>query len=64
VAAPITQIAAVRTPAMITGSASGSSTMVSDCRRVMPTPSAASVDGGNRQPFNPVIVFRSTGSIE
>jgi len=63
VAAPITQIAAVRMPAMITGSASGNSTMMSDCRRVMPTPSAASLIAGST-PCNPVMVFRSTGSME
>ncbi len=62
VAVPITQTAAVLMPAMITGSASGSSTIVSDCRRVIPTPSAASVIAGS-MPCNPVIVFRSTGSM-
>ena len=62
VAVPITQTAAVRTPAMITGSASGSSTMVSDCRGVMPTPSAASMMAGSI-PCSPVMVFRKTGSM-
>ena len=62
-AAPITQIAAVRMPAMITGSASGSSTMASDCRCVMPTPSAASLIAAST-PLRPVMVFRSTGSME
>ena len=45
------------------GSASGSSTMVSDCRDVMPTPCAASVRAGS-MPCRPVMVLRRTGSIE
>jgi len=60
---PITQTAAVRMPAMITGSASGSSTDNSDCCSVMPTPWAASRTAGS-MPFSPVIVLRSTGSVE
>ncbi|MHC2576372.1 hypothetical protein ACVMHR_001111 [Bradyrhizobium diazoefficiens] len=63
VAVPITQTAAVRMPAIITGSASGSSTRTSDCRAVMPTPSAASISAGS-MPFSPVMPLRSTGSIE
>ncbi len=47
VAVPITHTAAVRMPAMITGSASGSSTMRSDCRDVMPTASVASMMAGS-----------------
>ncbi len=60
---PITHTAAVRMPAMITGSASGNSTMMRDCRAVMPTPCAASVNAGS-MPCRPVMVLRSTGSIE
>ena len=60
---PITQTAAVRMPAIMTGSASGSSTMTSDCREVMPTPLAASISAGS-MPFSPVMPLRSTGSIE
>ena len=48
---------------MITGAASGSSIIHSDCRSVMPTPRAASVSTGST-PFSPVMVLRSTGSIE
>ena len=59
----MTQTAAVRMPAIITGSASGSSTMISDCRRVMPTPLAASISAGS-MPLSPVMPLRSTGSIE
>ncbi|MGY3443198.1 hypothetical protein ACVW17_003199 [Bradyrhizobium sp. USDA 4473] len=50
-------------PAMITGSANGSSTVNSDCRGVMPTPRAASSNAGST-PFSPVMVLRSTGSME
>ena len=50
-------------PAIITGSASGSSTMNSDCRAVMPTPWAASISAGS-MPLSPVMLLRSTGSIE
>ena len=60
---PITHTAAVRMPAMMTGIASGSSTMVSDWRGVMPTPCAASRMAGS-MPCNPVMVLRSTGSTE
>jgi hypothetical protein len=62
VAVPITHVAAVRMPAMMVGSASGSSTISSDCARVMPTPRAASLTAGS-MPLSPVIVFRSTGSM-
>src|SRR5262249_48820328 len=50
-------------PAMMTGSASGSSTENSDWLDVMPTPWAASTSEGST-PFSPVMVLRSTGSIE
>jgi hypothetical protein len=50
-------------PAMMTGSASGNSTIRRDCEGVMPAPCAASSTAGS-MPFKPVIVFRSTGSIE
>ena len=60
---PITHTAAVRMPAIITGSASGNSTVNSDCEDVMPTPSAASTIAGST-PRSPVMVLRSTGSIE
>ncbi len=63
VAVPITHTAAVRMPAMMMGSASGSSTMNSVWRGVMPTPSAASLIAGSR-PTMPVTVLRSTGSME
>ncbi len=63
VAVPITQTADVRMPAIITGSASGNSTVNSDCRGVMPTPWAASRIAAST-PFRPVMVLRSTGSIE
>jgi hypothetical protein len=63
VAVPITQTAAVRMPAIITGSASGNSTLSNDWRGVMPTPCAASRIAGST-PFRPVMVLRSTGSME
>ncbi len=50
-------------PAIITGSASGNSTMNSDCRDVMPTPCAASRIAGST-PCRPVMVLRNTGSME
>ena len=50
-------------PAILTGSASGSSTIRSDCRAVMPTPLAASISAGS-MPLRPVMPLRSTGSIE
>ena len=59
----MTQTAAVRTPAMIVGSASGSSTWISDCIGVMPTPMAACLIEAST-PSTPVIVFRRIGSIE
>jgi hypothetical protein len=55
--------AAVRTPAMITGAARGSSTCSSRWRSVMPTPFAASTTAGST-PVRPATVFRSIGSIE
>ena len=63
VAVPITQTAAVRTPAMMTGAASGSSTRVSDCHGVMPTPRAA-IFTPRSIPARAVMVFLRTGSIE
>ena len=57
------QTAAVRTPAMITGAASGSSTWKSFWRGVMPTPSAASFSAGST-PVTPVTPFRRIGSME
>ena len=63
VAAPIVQTAAVRTPAMITGAASGSSTCKSRWRSVMPTPRAASTMAGST-PMMPATPFRRIGSIE
>jgi hypothetical protein len=63
VAAPIVQTAAVRTPAMITGAASGSSTCISFWREVIPTPSAASVTAGST-PRMPAVPFRRIGSME
>ena len=61
-AVPITQTAAVRTPAMMTGSASGSSTIASDWRSVMPTPAAACLRAGSTA-MMPVMVLRTTGSM-
>ena len=61
-AVPITQTAAVRTPAMMTGSASGSSTITSDWRSVMPTPAAACLSAGSTA-MMPVMVLRTTGSM-
>ena len=57
------QTAAVRTPAMITGAASGSSTRQSFCAEVMPTPSAASRMAGST-PRIPAAPFLRIGSIE
>jgi hypothetical protein len=62
VAVPITHTAAVRTPAMMTGSARGSSTMASDCHPVMPTPVAACLIAGSTARM-PVMVLRTTGSM-
>ena len=63
VAAPITQTAAVRTPAISSGMASGNSTRQSRCQSVMPTPRAASTSAGSmlRMPATPL---RIIGSIE
>jgi len=61
VAVPTTHTAAVRSPATITGSASGSSTRQSCWRGVMPTPSAASRTAGST-PASPVTVLRRIGS--
>jgi hypothetical protein len=57
------QTAAVRTPAMITGAASGSSTCQSRWPAVMPTPSAAARTAGST-PRIPAMAFRRIGSIE
>jgi hypothetical protein len=57
------QTAAVRTPAMITGAASGSSTCHRRWAGVMPTPSAASMTARST-PRMPVAAFRSMGSME
>ena len=56
---PTTHTVAVRTPPD-TGIASGSSTIRSCCRGVMPTPRAASVRAGST-PRMPITVLRSTG---
>ena len=61
VAVPTTHTAAVRSPATITGSASGSSTRKSCCAGVMPTPRAASISAGET-PAMPVTVLRKMGS--
>jgi hypothetical protein len=63
VAVPITHTAAVRTPAMIMGAASGSSTRQRRCRRVIPTPRAASRIAGS-SPTMAVTPLRRMGSIE
>ena len=57
------QTAAVRTPAMMTGAARGSSTWNSRWRGVMPTPSAAWMMAGSTERM-PVVPFRTMGSIE
>ena len=48
---------------MMSGAASGSSTMVSTCRSRMPTPRAAMISAGSVL-ASAVTVLRSTGSIE
>jgi len=63
VAAPMVQTAAVRTPAMITGAASGSSTWNRRWAEVMPMPSAASITAGST-PVMPATPFLKIGSIE
>ena len=63
VAAPMVHTAAVRTPAITIGAASGASTRNSRWRGVMPTPSAASrMAGGN--PVRPATPLRRIGSME
>ena len=57
------QTAAVRTPAMITGAASGSSTWNRRGEGVMPTPSAASVTARST-PRIPAAPFLRIGSME
>ena len=61
VAAPIVHTAAVRTPAITVGSASGASTSHSFCHGVMPMPSAASATSGS-MPCSATTVLRMTGS--
>ena len=63
VAVPITQTAAVRTPAIRLGSASGASTRNRRWRCVMPTPRAASITSGST-PKRPVTAPRRIGSTE
>ncbi len=61
VAVPTTSTRAVRTPAMITGSARGSSIRSSTAVWDIPTPRAASTSVGST-PRSPSMVLRSTGS--
>ena len=61
VAMPMLMIMAVRMPAMMTGTASGSSMRSSTPSRVMPMPRPAS-SSGRSTPSSPTIVLRSTGS--
>ena len=61
VAAPIVHTAAVRMPARMIGAPSGSSTIVSRWRRVMPTPSAASSTSGST-PWSAATPLRRIGS--
>jgi hypothetical protein len=53
--------AAVRTPAVTVGKASGASTSQSFCHEVMPIPSAASSMSGSRL-RSATTVFRKTGN--
>src|SRR5690606_33260989 len=50
-----------RIPAKITGSASGSSILISLCQPLIPIPRAASITAGGR-PVSPVSVFSKIGS--
>src|SRR5580700_8306112 len=63
VAPPITQTAAVLTPAINTGAASGNSMRNNRCRFVIPTPRAASMTAGSRF-VSPVTPLRRIGNIE
>ena len=63
VAMPTVQTVAVRSPATITGRASGSSTFRSRCADVMPRPSAASIAAGST-PRMPATVLARIGSSE
>ncbi len=63
VAAPMVHTAAVRTPAMITGAASGSSTRKRRWASVMPMPRAASEAAGST-PTIPATPFLRIGSME
>ena len=58
VASEIVVTVATRTPAMIAGTASGSSTRRSDWRRVRPMPSAASLASSGTS-LSPVSVLRN-----
>ncbi len=61
VAMPTLITAAVRTPAIITGRASGSRTIHSRCQAVMPMPWAASLTSAGT-PSSPAIVLRTIGN--
>ena len=61
VAVPTFSTSAVRTPARISGTASGSSTLVSTPSGDIPMPRAASVSVGS-MPRSPAMVLASTGS--
>ncbi len=61
VAVPTPMTVATRTPEMICGSASGSSTIQSRWRRVMPTATPASSTAGSIV-SSPVTVVRTIGS--
>jgi hypothetical protein len=61
VAVPTPMTAAIRTPEMMAGSASGSSTRYSSCRDVMPTATPASTTAASTC-CNPVAVLRTIGS--
>jgi hypothetical protein len=60
VAVPTSSTSAVRTPASITGTASGSSTRNRTASELMPIP-AAGFDQRGSTPWMPTIVLRSTG---
>ena len=62
VAVPMVSTAAVRTPAIATGAASGASTRRNRWRGVMPTPRAASITAGS-SPVSAATPFRSIGSM-
>jgi hypothetical protein len=62
VATPTVHTTEVRSPARITGAASGTCTRTSVCLDVMPSPRAASSSVGSID-RKPVTVFRSSGSM-